>query len=146
MRHDKCVHYNGTVNDRCEAGVNYRELAGPGEAFALRLPCHGPEYRLARSRSLPRADVVATCEKRRVPTKEEIEADEKESKERMDRLMKIRSAIVAHLGGPWKKGTAGSSGSISCPCCSGTVRFTRAGYNGHIHAACLTPGCASWME
>lgn len=146
MQHDKCVHYNGTVNECCEAGANYRQLAGPGDAFALRLPCHGPEYRLGRGQSLPRAEVVVTCDKRRVPTKEEIEADERESKESMDRLMKIRAAIVAACGGPWKKGMGGSQGTVTCPCCPGLVRYSRAGYNGHIHAHCSTAGCASWME
>lgn len=144
-RSGKCVHYNGTVNDRCEAGVNYKELAGPGEAYGTRLPCHGPDYRLASGRPLPRADVVI-CDKRHEPTPEEIAADERDARERGERIGKARRAIVEHLGGPWKKGTPGASGSIPCPCCGGTLRFSRAGYNGHIHAGCSTPECVRWME
>lgn len=146
-RRDKCVHYNGTVNDCCRAGVNYKELAGPPETgYGLRLPCMGPDYRTGLTRQpLPRAGVV-TCPKRVVPTAEEIEADEKALAERMERMGKVRAAIVAHIGGPWKKGAPGASGSIPCACCPGTVRFSRSGYNGHIHAACSTDGCAAWME
>lgn len=143
----KCVHFNGLMSARCEAGVNYKELAGPPEdGYGLRLPCHGPDYRTGRGVPLPRADVVVACPKRLEPTEEEIEAEERESAERMNRMGKVRSAIVAHLGGPWNKGTAGASGSIPCPCCGGTVRYSRTGCNGHILAACSTAGCASWVE
>lgn len=144
----KCIHYNGTVNDCCDAGVNYQQLAGPGKAWGKRLPCHGPEYRLASGTALPRADVVVTCEKRQEPTPEEIEDDEAQHFDRFSKMMVCREAIVAHLGGKWKKGMAGSAGAIDCPSCKGekTLRFTRSGYNGHIHAGCKTGGCVSWME
>lgn len=52
--------------------------------------------------------------------------------------------------GPWnkKKYRVGGAGRIDCPACGGheTLGFTRAAYNGHIHAACKTDGCVSWME
>jgi hypothetical protein len=142
----KCIHYNGTVNDCCAAGVNYKQLAGPGEAWATRLPCHGPEYRTGLGNPLPRADTVSVCDKRQEPTPEEIAADERAMKESMERYGKARAAIVAHLGGPWKKGASGASAVIDCPCCAGKLQFSRAGYNGHIHARCSTAGCVAWME
>ncbi len=144
----KCIHYNGTVNECCEAMVNYKELAGPGEAYGLRLPCHGPDYKLGSGKSLPRADVVVTCPKRQEPTAEEIAADRKDIEERFEKTMKARAAIVALLGGPWKKGISGDSGAMTCPVCSGyaTLNFSRSGYNGHIHAKCSTAGCVAWME
>lgn len=136
MRAGKCVHHNGTINECCKAGVNYKELAGPGGAYMRRLPCvtecAGPD--------------VKDCPERREPTAEELAASEKAVAELMERISKVRAAIVDHLGGPWKKGTAAASGSIPCPCCGGTVRFSRSGYNGHIHAACSTAGCVAWME
>lgn len=59
----------------------------------------------------------------------------------------ISGAIVDHLGGPWKRGTASASGEIKCPVCEdGTLRFTRSGYNGCIHASCSTEDCVRWME
>lgn len=65
-----------------------------------------------------------------------------------EKTMRARGAIVEHLGGPWKKGVEGSVGQIDCPVCGNKdcLRFSRAGVNGHIHAACLTKDCVSWME
>ena len=38
-------------------------------------------------------------------------------------------------------------GQIDCPVCkSGKLRYTRASYNGHVHAACSTDNCVQWME
>jgi hypothetical protein len=145
-RPGKCVHYTGAVNECCAAGVNYQQLAGPGEAWGLRLPCHSADYRTGSGRPLPRADAVAECPHRREPTTEEVAADEKAANESIGRIDTVRAAVVAHLGGPWKKGTPAGGGAIPCPCCGGTVAFSRAGYNGHIAARCSTGGCVSWME
>ena len=39
------------------------------------------------------------------------------------------------------------SGEIACPICgTGKVRYSRAAYNGHVHAGCTTQGCVRWME
>ena len=39
------------------------------------------------------------------------------------------------------------SGIMVCPICkTGMLKYSRAKYNGHVHAQCLTPGCVSWME
>lgn len=37
-------------------------------------------------------------------------------------------------------------GKTACPICSGELRYSRAGYNGHVHAKCSTDGCVAWME
>jgi hypothetical protein len=145
-RAGKCVHYNGTVNACCEAGVNYQALAGSGHGWAVRLPCFNAEY-LSETGKLVLLPPVSTCDKRQEPTADELAADETWMAERMDRLGKIRVAIVAAIGGPWKRGDPVERGTIPCPCCEGgTVSYSRASYNGHIHAACSTPGCARWME
>ena len=43
MKAGTCIHFNGTMNEACEIGVNYHDLAGgpPGFGWALRLPCIG---------------------------------------------------------------------------------------------------------
>ena len=39
------------------------------------------------------------------------------------------------------------AGEIVCPVCeSGSLRYSRASYNGHVHAACSHSGCVRWME
>lgn len=40
----------------------------------------------------------------------------------------------------------GGTGECKCPNCDGTIRYAVASINGHMHACCSTPGCASWME
>ena len=38
-------------------------------------------------------------------------------------------------------------GAIDCPVCKvGELSYRIAAYNGHIHAACSTPGCVRWLE
>ena len=45
-----------------------------------------------------------------------------------------------------KRGNGGA-GELPCPAqCGGTLHYTVAAYNGHMHAACSTKGCGSWME
>ncbi len=93
-------------------------------------------------------EICGGCDKQEFPTPEEIAAEDAEDAKLFERMGKARQAIVTSLGGPWKRGKAGSSGTITCPVCNGdnSLRFTRSGYNGHIHAACTTAGCVSWME
>lgn len=130
-----CKHYRG-VHERkeCEAGVRFDSLPLAGtKGFMEACPCFGP---------------VGGCDKAEYPTADELEANSIELAKRFANIGKAREAIVAVSGGVWKKGMAGSSGIIDCPACSGekTLRFSRAGYNGHIHAACTTDGCVRWME
>lgn len=38
-------------------------------------------------------------------------------------------------------------GTMNCPVCgTGKLRYSRASYNGHVHAQCTTEGCVAWME
>lgn len=38
------------------------------------------------------------------------------------------------------------SGKMPCPICkTGELRYSRAQYNGHVHARCMA-GCVAWME
>lgn len=82
-----CKHYYGLGKDCCKAGVNYQDLAGePQLGMALRLPCFidgwpdNPKFDPA---------AVVPCEKREIPTAEEIaewRAQVKASQSRQARL------------------------------------------------------------
>ena len=135
-RENWCKHYNGTVNDECRAGVKYElVLLGKGTP-----QCSFPCFK-------DRNPLGATCEKLAFETPEETAIRKADQEKRFERMGKVRAAIVATLGGPWKKGMKGSVGSITCPACgTGNVNFTRSGYNGHVHAKCSTADCAAWME
>lgn len=40
----------------------------------------------------------------------------------------------------------GGIGEIECPACKGRLKYSVAGYNGHLWGACATEGCLRWME
>lgn len=130
-----CKHYRGMhEKDACEAGVKFVDLKGHGTTgFFDSCPCFGPG---------------SECDKAVYPTAEEQEAEEKAVEERFAMTMIARAMITESLGGPWKRGMVGSQGRIDCPNCGAAqgLRFSRSGYNGHIHASCSTGGCLSWME
>lgn len=142
---DKCRHYNGTVNDACDAGVKYVDVRLGYGTPRYSLPCFAAGD---HGRGRDYNSLGATCDKCSFPTAEELAIEEAEMKARWERIGKARDAIVAHLGGPWKLGTPGASGLIDCPACGQpkTLSFSRSGYNGHIHALCSTPKCCAWME
>jgi hypothetical protein len=135
---DKCIHFTGTQHATCEAGVNYNDVRKDSEDGKTRsIPC-----------LLKYNHCGATCEKFELPTAEQVAADEAEAQKRFDATMTARKAIVAYLGGAWKKGMNSARGIIDCPVCgkAQSLHFSRAGYNGHVHASCETKGCVSWME
>ena len=120
--------------DDCEAGIKFKDL-----------PNHGtPEF----FNSCPCFEPCGGCDKAEYPTDEQIEENKRLLAVRFENIGKARAAIVEACGGPWKRGTPSHSGIIDCPACNGvkTLRFSRAGYNGHVHAACTTEGCVRWME
>lgn len=130
-----CKHYRGmSGKTECEAGVNFATLPhyATGEFFTT-CPCFGPR---------------GGCERAVYPTPEEIAERDVKLEQRFAAIDKARYAIVAHLGGPWKKGVADARGQIDCPICEGlsSLHFSRSGYNGHIHAKCSTEDCVAWME
>lgn len=126
-----CKHYRGMHGKaQCEAGVEFEQFKG---LKMDDMPCVNcfPEK----------------CDKAEYPTPEEIAAEEAAMNERFKNIGTARQAIVAACGGPWKRGMPGKGGSIECPVCkAGKLSYSRAGYNGHIHAGCDTEGCVSWME
>ncbi len=132
-----CKHYRGMHRkDSCEAGVSFASLPGHGsQGFLKSCPCFGP-------------DQTGKCEKAEYPTAEEQAAEAAEMEKHFLSTAKARAAIVAACGGPWKRGQPGSQGVIDCPVCNqpNSLQYSRAGYNGHIHAGCKTAGCVRWME
>lgn len=134
----RCEHFTGIQHDTCKAGVNIRQLVGgPDFGWAARLPCL-----LADS---DKCEVQ--CEKRSLPTRDEAEAAVNEHD---TRLAKTMTAVSAAHADAKNKGLGAGYGGQSCmPCpleCGGALNYSVEACNGHIHAACSTPGCVSWME
>lgn len=133
-RKDWCKHYRAMYgNDTCNAGVAFATL-NLREIGHANCPCWNRKPEM--------------CSLALYRTPEEIEAEEREMAERVNKTARARKAIVDQLGGSWKRGTPGASGVIDCPACGGkeSLSFSRSGYNGHIHAGCKTEGCVRWME
>ena len=131
-----CNHFRAMSEHKtCEAGCSYDDFKGMGFD---KQPCF-------MKNGIKRPG----CDKAEFPTPEEIAAEDAEIHRSMENISKARQAIVAHLGGPWVRNhTPGATGVIDCPVCGAkqSLRFTRAGYNGHIHAGCTTKECVGWME
>ena len=85
-RMNKCVNFNGIMNDRCRAGIDYEELAG-GRLALRRLPC-----------LLNRADEDhIACPEARYPTREEAQAEIEESDRRIrEYVSKIAEGVCPH--------------------------------------------------
>lgn len=131
-----CNHYRAMYeHDTCAAGVAYESLKPL--PFDKR-PCFRKKL----------SQVRCGCELQVFPTEQELEEREQRMMKRFAATAVAMAAIEEHLGGPWKRGVEGSSGVIDCPVCGKekTLRFSRAGYNGHIHGKCGTDGCVSWMQ
>jgi hypothetical protein len=139
-----CKHYRAMSEHKtCKADVNYADLpVGPNR------PCFWERCDRRGIALDPMPAPPTSCSLASFPTEAEIAADEIESHNHFAKIRMAREAIVANLGGPWKRGTQSARGYIDCPVCDAkdSLSFMRSGYNGHIHARCNTPGCVAWME
>jgi hypothetical protein len=132
---DWCKHYRGMSGKTvCEAGVEFATLPNYGtKQFMASCPCF---------------EKHEGCDKAEYKTPEELAEEERQLAKLFARTTTARKAIVDALGGPWQRGMKTQSGEIDCPICgkTKTLRYSRSGYNGHIHARCDTDGCVAWME
>lgn len=126
---DRCRHFTGVQHDTCEAGVSYATVRDESKRpFAW--PCFAKD------------EATTTCDRVSRPTREEAEAEQRESEARWQRVVTARKGITDKHGKE-----RGVQGEMPCPnACGGTLRYSIAGVNGHIHGRCSTEGCAAWME
>jgi len=123
-----CRHFNGLQHDTCEAGIPYESVKGGPGCWPCLPPFKGEQ------------ECSTVCASKLLPTPEELDERERQSRESLGRLIKARGAIVDATGDQRR-----TSGEIICPNCGGKLGYTVAS-NGHIWGACLTEGCARWME
>ena len=116
----------------CRVDVDFHQfMGGQDTGPQSTMPCLG-ESEAAKAR----------CDKYSGWTVEEIATREEDMRGRFARLGIIRRAIVEA-----NKATGEHGGTLDCPACkTGTVSWSMARSNGHIHARCSTPDCAAWME
>jgi len=131
----KCIHFNGVMNQKCKAGVEYRQLFGSEPGWGKHLCC------------LNDSQSPVWCDKASMPTQEQAEAIVADREARFQRVM---TALVAAADDAERRGLKkgnGGYGRIKCPNCpDGTLSYSVASINGHMHGQCSTPHCASWMQ
>jgi hypothetical protein len=127
---DKCAHFNGVQNDTCKAGVNYESAFPTGG-----IPC----FRVSES--------PGRCSLVQLPTREQATQRYEEREAQIEKSLNAMRAAHADAA---EKGFGKRNGGVSqcpCPACgTGTIRYSVASLNGHMHARCTTQGCVSWME
>jgi hypothetical protein len=150
-RMSRCIHFTGLMGPgmerriRCDAGVEYSTVDIGHEPMPYQR--HGVTYHAGRSLPCFAAGTSgnlagATCEKRCTMTREEAEADERRLTDEIQAMGVARKAIVEHV-----EASGQYRGAIPCPTCkTGTLRYSRAVTNKHVHARCSTDGCHAWME
>ena len=128
-----CVHFNGIQHNECEAGVNYHGLLGDKPGCFAAMPCH--------------SEGTVECPKRTLRNREEAEAEYRGREEMFARSLNAINAAHEHARANGLGKDHGGYGELPCPACEeGTLRYSVASYNGHMHGQCTTPKCVSWME
>jgi hypothetical protein len=126
---NKCIHFNGVMNDCCKAGVSYSAIR-VGHLF----PCF-------------KGDSLDTCDKREFPSDEQVAARVNEIEANTARTMTAMVAVCDEAKRLGLKNGKGGGGQIECPVCkTGTLGFSVASYNGHIWGKCSTKDCVAWMQ
>lgn len=134
---NRCSHFNGIGKNVCEAGVNY-EAAFNG----------GTPGMMQRMACFKHASTPMPCALVAFPSADDVAKEIAHINERSD---KLRTAMIACRADAdshgWGKDKGGGASSIPCPVCnSGTLRYSIANVNGHMHGRCSTAGCMSWMQ
>ncbi len=64
-----------------------------------------------------------------------------------DKQVKVQDPDTKHRWSEPQSNYFTGDGEITCPVCkTGKLRYSRAAYNGHVHASCSTATCVRWME
>lgn len=151
----------------CSANVKYDDVFKQGKRM-IALPCFHPERD-----NIPPDGAWPTCPHLSFKTPEELDKEAAEHEEHfriaVERITVVRPAILKHAG--WKqsdvsddeipagarramdgvtsiaKEAKDARGRFPCPVCkTGTLAYSIAAFNGHVHAHCSTDKCVSWME
>lgn len=131
-----CRHFNGIQNKKCQAGIVY--LAWKQGVEERAMPCIPKHINGRETWPCGLFEIMSLADA-------EKEADERIVT--MNRGIKVRHAAHEDAKSKGLGKGHGGVGEIPCPGCeNGTLRYSVASYNGHMHGRCSTPGCASWME
>ena len=138
MKLGVCKHYRGPVaHTECRAGVNYAKLTRSSGLVMIRsMPC------------IEKNTTDAVCDKRDLPTPEEVEQYEREVDELITFANEAYTRCATHAqANGFVKGQHGLSGEVECPKCSGVLKYSIEKTRGHIWAKCTTKTCdVTWVQ
>ena len=64
-----------------------------------------------------------------------------------DKTVKMNGNSQSEYDDDGPRNYISGAGEIDCPVCKAAkLRYSRASYNGHVHAACMSAKCVRWME
>lgn len=130
---ESCRHFNGIQNKMCNAGITYQE-----STIAEVMPCI-PKHVNGRA--------TWSCALFEIMSQADAEKEAEGWVASVERMTKARHAAKDDAKAKGLGKGRGGAGSIPCPSCDGgTLRYSVASYNGHMHGRCSTLGCVSWME
>lgn len=152
MNHGTCIHFNGTLNDRCERGVSYEVNWPMSPKPCIKLihkSARGGTYLKpgeapAETKPFPGADKAKPCPFYEEPTTEQVQADREEDEAAMKRA--VAALKIAESWRVKPKPAEDRYEVIECPACKGRLHLRQSAYNGHVHGKCETASCVSWME
>ena len=135
---ETCVHFTGIQQKKCQAGIVYRDLVGgPDFGWACKIPC---------TMAYPDEKDRVECASRQTPTYEQAEKEVDKSEARM----KVTLRVIRETHEDAKKNGLGighgGSGKLPCTSCGeGSIHYSVASVNGHIHGRCSKEGCVQWI-
>lgn len=126
-----CKHWQGSINELCGAGLNWRELTGGDDTGVMvRCPCVNLEH-------------ASKCESHLLMTEEEFAAEQAE----MARIIAMHVEEFAYWDKLKAENKRGTTGVCPCPRCEGHCQWSIAATNGHLWVKCQsTEGCVAFME
>ncbi len=82
-----CVHFNGTINDRCEAGIRYHDVCDRDRTLRDRYPCWQD------------SKCTLQCDRRQFMTETEAKAKDEEAMQEVRQFFeKLEQNICPHCG------------------------------------------------
>ena len=111
----------------------YSELFGDDRPLPKPFPCT----------EIVRGDQDVICDKKRAPSKQDIDAEKREFKALLAKMQKMNAGTAA-----WRKKWAGTSHTevVKWPVCGGKLHLSIASINSHVHGRCEGDCGISWKE
>lgn len=121
---NKCIHFNGIMNEACKCGINYKHAFG--DRPVLKMPC-------IKDRMSHLKDEVLPCSQLQFPTQEDVSREIEEQNKHIKVVMLGLTAVQKHI-----RKTGERVGNIKCPNGDHKLIYSQAESNGHIWMSCKT--------